>query len=180
MTLFAQAPATGLHNLFFGILPPSEVGGRILSEAEPHVVRGKLVQPERVHITLLSLVVQGRIPPGLVQQAADMAAAVRACPFRVMFRYVATGPKSTVLTPDEPLDRLRMLREQLGFTLRRGGLDIRLQGRFAPHVTAAYGGQAQPERMIDPIVWTVDDFVLIDSHVGETRHEIVGRWPLRG
>ena len=33
-------------------------------------------------------------------------------------------------------------------------------------------------RAIDPIKWQVEELVLVLSHVGETRHDIVSRWDL--
>jgi 2'-5' RNA ligase len=33
---------------------------------------------------------------------------------------------------------------------------------------------------IAPVGWDAEEFVLIHSHLGKTRHEVVGRWPLRG
>lgn len=48
---------------------------------------------------------------------------------------------------------------------------------FAPHVTMAYGERV-PEFPVDPITWTVDEFVLIDSWVGQSKHVALGRWPL--
>jgi hypothetical protein len=31
---------------------------------------------------------------------------------------------------------------------------------------------------IEPIAWTVADFVLIHSELGKTAHHHIGRWPL--
>ena len=31
---------------------------------------------------------------------------------------------------------------------------------------------------IEPLEWRVDEPLLIDSHVGKSVHEVLGRWPL--
>jgi 2'-5' RNA ligase len=31
---------------------------------------------------------------------------------------------------------------------------------------------------VEPVEWDVDEIVLIHSHLGQTRHDILARWPL--
>ncbi len=45
------------------------------------------------------------------------------------------------------------------------------------HITLHVLGEYE-EHPIEPIRWTAREFVLINSHVGKTYHEHVGRWPL--
>jgi len=176
----ARAPQT-LHNLFFAFLPPPEVATRILGQVADYDISGDTMLSDRLHITILSLVCYGAIPAGLIDQAAEAAANVRAEPFPVKFERLIAAQKSAFLAPGESLDALRMFREKLGFTLMCDGVDLKLVGRFSPHVTVAYQpAQHFNEELPDPVIWTADEFVLIDSHVGETRHDIVGRWRLRG
>ena len=134
---------------------------------------------DRLHITTLSLVVGDTLPEGLAQEAAEIAATIRMPAFRVIFDRLVGGNRSALLLPSEPLEALRMFRERLGFALMRAGIAFRQSGGFTPHVTLLYGGQPMPEQEIEPISWLAQDFVLIDSLVGETRHIEVGRWPLR-
>jgi 2'-5' RNA ligase len=35
-----------------------------------------------------------------------------------------------------------------------------------------------PPEAFEPIGWTAREFVLLDSVLGEGRHEMLGRWPL--
>jgi 2'-5' RNA ligase len=51
---------------------------------------------------------------------------------------------------------------------------------FVPHVTLFYAPFTLPPRMIEPVTFTVREFCLIHSIVGETRYEQLGTWPLRG
>lgn len=179
----STAPASnvvpGLHNLFFAIRPPEDKVREIVDLTAALKIGGTPLRPDRLHISLLALVIDDDLPTGLVDEAAEIAEAVRMPPLHVIFDRVAGGSKSAVLLPSEPLGALRMLRERLGFALIRAGVDVRLDRRFSPHVTLLYGGQPMPEKEIEPITWIVDEFVLIDSHIGLTHHETVGRWPLK-
>ena len=46
-------------------------------------------------------------------------------------------------------------------------------------MTVAYRNGSSSTQPIDPVGWTVDELVLIDSHVGRSRHVVLGRWKLR-
>ena len=48
--------------------------------------------------------------------------------------------------------------------------------RAQPHVTLLYDARSVDEHPIQPIFWTVTEFVLIRSMKG---HDYLGRWPLR-
>lgn len=171
----------GAHNLFFAIRPPADKVREIMEVAASVKTRigGISLHPDRLHISLLALVQNGEVPPGLVEEAGEVAGSVRVQPMRVIFDRVVGGSNSALLRPSEPLELLRMFRERLGFALRNAGLDLHLDGRFSPHVTLLYGGQPMQEIEIEPITWTVEEFVLIDSHIGLTHHETAGRWPLK-
>jgi len=178
-TMLAQAPTAATHNLFFAVQPAAEERARIGDLIASLRIGGVPMRLDRLHITTLSLVIGDVLPDGLAQQAAEIAASVRMPAFRVIFDRLVGGNRSALLLPSEPLEALRMFRERLGFALTRAGIAFRLRGRFTPHVTLLYGGQPRPEIEIEPISWLVEDFVLIDSLVGETKHIELGRWPLR-
>ena len=48
-----------------------------------------------------------------------------------------------------------------------------------PHLTINYRGDGLGARKTDPINWTVNEVLLIESVVGKTTHVEHGRWPLR-
>lgn len=53
-------------------------------------------------------------------------------------------------------------------------------GALAPHVTLFYADDiALPCGPDEAVEWHVDEFVLIRSHVGKHRHDVIGRWSLR-
>jgi 2'-5' RNA ligase len=65
----------------------------------------------------------------------------------------------------------------LGIALANAGLSIK-DRKPTPHMTLAYKCRAVLETPIAPIVWTARDLVLIDSHVGKHRHDVLGHWTL--
>jgi 2'-5' RNA ligase len=169
-----------LHNLFFAVRPPEDEARRILELGVSLPLGGKPLRADRLHISLLALVWNDLVPEGLIEEASDAAQTVVMPPVRVVFDRAVGASKSALLRASEPLEALAILRERLGFALKRAGVDFVLSERFAPHVTLLYGGRPMPEIEIDPITWVADEFVLIDSHIGLTHHETVGRWPLKG
>jgi 2'-5' RNA ligase len=181
-TMLAQTPVGPVparHNLFFAVRPAAEERARIGDLIGGLRIGGVPMRLDRLHITTLSLVMNDIMPDGLAQEAAEIAASIRMPSFRVIFDRLAGGNRSALLLPSEPLEALRMFRERLGFALMRAGIAFEQGGRFSPHVTLLYGGQPMPEIEIEPISWLVEDFVLIDSFIGETKHVEIGRWPLR-
>jgi 2'-5' RNA ligase len=78
--------------------------------------------------------------------------------------------------PDADLDRLRSLRRTLGVAIAGKGCRYLAKKDFTPHVTLLYAERNVEECPIEPICWTVNEFVLIHSMHGHVR---LARWPLR-
>jgi hypothetical protein len=52
---------------------------------------------------------------------------------------------------------------------------------YLPHVTLLRGHAVDAvQESIVPIGWNAREFVLIRSFFGQSRHEVMGRWPLQG
>jgi RNA 2',3'-cyclic 3'-phosphodiesterase len=59
------------------------------------------------------------------------------------------------------------------------GLQVSGVSSFLPHVTLLKGNAVDAiEESITSIHWHVHEFVLIRSFFGQSRHEVIGRWPL--
>ena len=69
------------------------------------------------------------------------------------------------------------LQHALGTALAKAGLAARPS---APHLTLLYDACRVDEQAIDPVGWTVREFVLVHSLLGQTTYIPLGRWPLRG
>jgi RNA 2',3'-cyclic 3'-phosphodiesterase len=175
--------------LFFGLMPDVSVPPHIARTAQQlrteHHLTGKPLTPERFHITLFHLGDYHGLPAGLVQTAQTAAATVAAHPFDVVFDRAASfagrpGHNPLVLRGDSGLGELLAFQEKLGGALQRAGLGRQAGGPFTPHLTLLYDPQRLPEVAVEPVGWTVNEFVLVHSLLGQTRYIMLDRWPLRG
>jgi RNA 2',3'-cyclic 3'-phosphodiesterase len=80
-----------------------------------------------------------------------------------------------VLSGRHGLSLLQSLRQQMLEALERTGLRGWARKAFTPHLTLWYGESEIAEHPIEPIGWTVREFVLIHSLRGHTH---LARWPL--
>ncbi|XSC48210.1 2'-5' RNA ligase family protein [Bradyrhizobium sp. RDT10] len=102
-------------------------------------------------------------------------------PFEVSFDRTASfrgrsGNHPFVLIGEDGLCRLKSFRQMLGAALTRRGLRRAAHTNFTPHVTLLYDARHVDEHPIQPIFWTVTEFVLIHSMKG---HDYLARWPLQ-
>jgi 2'-5' RNA ligase len=54
----------------------------------------------------------------------------------------------------------------------------RRERAFVPHVTLLYDARNVTVQPVDPLGWTVREFVLVHSLLGQTRYRVLGRWTL--
>jgi 2'-5' RNA ligase len=106
---------------------------------------------------------------------------VRAAPFEMVFDRAITFNTASnpyVLRVSQDTDQnIRDFWRTLGMELSNVRPFRELP--FTPHMTLSYKGHNMAEHLIEPFRWTAREFVLINSHVGKTHHEHVGRWPLQ-
>jgi 2'-5' RNA ligase len=75
---------------------------------------------------------------------------------------------------------LTRFQQALGGALARAGLAHTPPDLYTPHLTLLYDPQQVPMRPVEPpIRWTVCDFVLVRSRIGQGFHEVLARWPLQ-
>ena len=168
--------------LFFAAVPGAAVAAQIHRRAAilkcAHKLRGRLIEPECLHVTLFFL---GSLPEQCLRMACEAAADVRIEPFEVSFDRSLTfrgkpGNHPFVLVGDDGVRQLTLFRTMLGAAMTRKGLRRRANTNFTPHVTLLYDAHRVEEYPIEPISWTVNEFVLIRSING---HIHLARWPLR-
>ena len=75
--------------------------------------------------------------------------------------------------------RLPMERE-LSAALRRAGLDWLHKAAVTPHITLMRGPTAVDDQTVKSFRWTVGEFALVNSLVGQGSYVELGRWPLQG
>jgi 2'-5' RNA ligase len=168
--------------LFLAALPDGDTAARIHKLAgvlkRAHKFSGRLTEPERLHVSLFFL---GSSPPEQDVRAACAAAAdMRMEPFEILFDRTASfrgkrGSRPFVLVGDIGLQQLESFRRVLGDAMLRRGLRRVANTNFTPHVTLLYDARGVEEYPIEPISWTVREFVLIRSLGG---HDCLARWQL--
>lgn len=175
--------------LFLGIFPEAALAPRFTRTAEGlrsrHALRGSPLQPDRFHVTLFHLGDYVGLPEATVRAAAEAAGTVTARPFEAVFDRVGSftgkpGKLPLVLRGGAGVEALMEFQQNLGTALKRAGLGRHVDARFVPHVTLLYDAKVVAEEPVEPIGWTVNEFVLIHSLLGQTRHLPLARWPLRG
>lgn len=177
-----------MHRLFFAVRPSAAaaadgaaLGERLLIELGS-AVRGRPVAAARLHVTAHWLGDHDELPEKLVSLAASAAALVQSGPFGVLFDRLGIIGDSTgcaiVLKSSDRLVALRAFQRELGAAMQKVGLDSFVRRRFNPHMTLLYAAQTIEERICAPIRWSVEEFVLIDSLVRRSTHNILCRWPL--
>jgi RNA 2',3'-cyclic 3'-phosphodiesterase len=168
--------------IFLAAVPDAATAERIHRLASvlkrAHKFDGKLIAPERLHISLFSL---NGLPDRQLRSACEAATELRTEPFEVSFDRTVSfrgrpGNRPLVLIGENGLRRLEAFRQMLGAALTRRGLRRAASTNFTPHVTLLYGARSVDEHPIQPIFWTVTEFVLIHSMKG---HDYLARWPLR-
>jgi 2'-5' RNA ligase len=171
-----------LDGLFFSIFPDHAAAVRIANTAEhfrrAHGLKGSPLLTDRFHVTVQGLGNYDGLPRSLVAKAIEAGAAVTSTPFEVAFDRVTSfaGSDVLVLCGGDGVDGIVMFHHALGVAMRKSGLSAGSQ--FTPHITLLYDGCRIEEQFIEPIRWTVRDFVLVHSLRGRTKHIPLERWRL--
>ena len=80
-----------------------------------------------------------------------------------------------VITGGEGVEGLARFQQDLKITMMKAGVGVRHASRFTTHLTIMYTDPID-EFSIQPISWKVNEFVLVDSLVGQSKHVLLGRW----
>lgn len=179
--LLGGAPSlANLRRLFFALLPPDDLRERI-AQAATEVERiqpsgGRLLNPDRYHLTLRFLGDFDPLPPSLPGAARAAGDAVLLRRFQWVLDHAGSFGGNGVRWLGGPAcDGLQALWSDLGDALARQGIRVFRQG-FAPHLTIARNARSPlGHTPIDPISWVVDGFALVESRPGRP-YEILQRW----
>lgn len=168
--------------LFLAILPDAATAERIHQLASAlkraHRFDGRLIAADRLHVSLFALT---GLPDHQISAVCEAATNSQTAPFEVSFDRTVSfrggpGNRPFVLIGEESLRRLQSFRQMLAAALTRRGLRRLANTNFMPHVTLLYDAQSADEYPIEPVAWTVAEFVLVHSLKG---HQHVARWRLR-
>jgi 2'-5' RNA ligase len=171
-----------LDGLFFSIFPDQVAAVRIANTAEhfrrAYGLKGVPLWTDRFHVTVQGLGSYDGLPRSVVAKAIEAGAAVTSRPFEVAFDRVTSfaGSDALVLRGGDGVYGIVMFHHDLGVAMRKSGLSAGSQ--ITPHITLLYERRRVEEQFIEPIRWTVRDFVLVHSWRGRTMHIPLERWRL--
>lgn len=174
--------------LFFAVMPDEDAAIQIergaLELRNEHGLRGKLLGARRFHVTLCEIGHYDGVPRGLVAKAAEAAQFVEMPPFEVVFdramSFQRRARKRPFVLLGGEVSQLLTLQQSLVEGMKRYRLGRRAGACYMPHVTMLYDFDIVLERSVQPVGWTVREFVLIHSLQGKTQYVLLGQWPLRG
>lgn len=171
-------PVRVSHRLFFALRPPIVLARQIAHAASWFETEGTPIAAERLHITMFILDDRFDLPAALVAALTDVGDRIAAAPICIMLDRVGGGERSIALRPGRRIAALDALHRQLGEHGRAVGIEPRADTAFSPHMTLGYRDGRPFGMAVPPIAWTARELMLIHSHLGRTRHEVLGRWPL--
>jgi 2'-5' RNA ligase len=170
------------HRVFFALQPDfsgAEHAHAVAAwqQRKGHV--GGAIRPRNtLHVTLAQVGrAMGAPPQGLVDLARRAALAVRMRPFVVALdrlQYWQNGEGLLVLTGGEGVAGVEMLHDEIAAALGRKA------GAFTAHMSLIWGARETAVSAAPPVRWRASEFVLIHSIQGQTRHDVVERFPLVG
>ncbi|AXF20967.1 2'-5' RNA ligase [Burkholderia pyrrocinia] len=180
---FDTPPPVPVHRFFFAVMPDPATAVRIAGIAKSmQLEQDSPLSTERLHVTLGSLGDFAYVPGATLARARAVADRVAVRSFSVRFDKIVSfngrpGHQPLVLMGQADLEDLIDFRRQLRDALKRVGVRV-FPSSFTPHVTLLYGARRPDEYRIEPITWTVCEFVLIDSWLNRSHYDVLGRWPL--
>lgn len=163
---------------FLALRPPRLAAREIGFWRDSFLFGGRPVADERLHLTLFMLGDFERVPHDLLvrTKAALAEAELPAC--RIVLDLLTGGHGSALLAPSERLHGLRRLQAGLAALLAAHDIAPAPWWRFSAHVTLLYDHGYAGQCPIDPVSWTADEIVLVESRVGESRHLTLAEAPL--
>lgn len=173
-------------DLFFAIYLDAIVAIRVVKLARAlcnqFQLSGRLRPKEILHVTLVPVGISALLPREAFSVLGQAAALVDQAAFKVIFDHVVSFKNgdncALVLRCSDGVSTLKDLRKSLHAAL--AGVGFRAPSSFTPHVTLAYcRGSISETALVDPVVLTVREFVLVQSLHGKGVHIPLARWPLR-
>jgi 2'-5' RNA ligase len=145
---------------------------------------GRRLLTDRFHVTLFDLGEYLELPDELVVRVCRAMATIICPPVEMTFDRLQTFKrrsfdKPLVLVGGDGLSDVCRLHQMIAQALVEAGLKI-AKPSFTPHITLLYDPRTIMPRAIDPVRWTMTEFVLVDSLRGQTKHVPLARWQLRG
>lgn len=178
------------HRIFFAVFPDAaardDVVARRQSFAQRLGLQGRLSASERLHVTLIHVGDFAERPEAEIDRFVRAAAAIDLPPVTIAFDRVSSfrgrpGHRPCILL-GHPTGTAAVcaLQSRLHQALVREGWRPKGHEAFTPHLTLLYSDAPVADEGFGPVSWVANEFVLVDSLIGQGRYEVLARWPLRG
>lgn len=174
------------YRLFLALLPDEDMRAVLARAAVgagvPRDSQLRPVNPRRYHATLHFLGEYPAPQPDLAAAVERAAGSVHGMAFDWTLdrlRSFHGGRPPRVLCGSVLPEALQRLWLQWRERLLQEVPDIKLDGRFVPHVTLAYGRVVLPEMAVLPLRWPVRELALLESRPGHPDYRMLASWPLR-
>jgi RNA 2',3'-cyclic 3'-phosphodiesterase len=167
------------HRLFFALMPPAGLLDE-LAQLRELTTQGKPEADNRLHITMFLFDYAPDFDANKVEQISAALDGQTLPTCRVLFEHLMRGKGAMLLLPNERLEEVFRLQARLAELLAMHGLQSASGWKFNPHMTLRRGKSEGKKLVIDPVSWTAQDIVLLDSHIGLTHYEEIARWRLEG
>jgi 2'-5' RNA ligase len=154
---------------------------RIRSTCQKYGFTGTPYAAGRLHLSLLGF---GEHHEELAAAVSQVAATIRFPPFEVRLDKALSfrhhPPRCPfVLTSEQGVNEVRVFFQVLHKRFYGDVPGSTKSSAFIPHLTLLWDQKMIPSHALErPLSWTAHDFVLVRSYQGESRYDILGRWPL--
>jgi RNA 2',3'-cyclic 3'-phosphodiesterase len=172
--------AAALYRLFFALKPPVTVARQTDHLAEKLGGGERRIRLEHQHMTLAVTADYVEYPYAVIKALLRAGTGVEAEPFDMRLDQLSFSNRSVALRPSRSVPLLNQLQRSIADAMWRAGVALRPGWSFSPHQTLFYRDGPPSQQSIDGFSWSLDRFVLVCSHVGRTRHDILGTWTLKG
>lgn len=160
-------------------MPPLDLRGE-LALLRGLTRQGKPEADNRLHVTMLLFDHTPDFDSKKVEQISEALDRQTLPTCRVLFEQLVRGKGTTLLLPNERLDGVFGLQARLAELLELKDLHASSDWKFNPHMTLRRGAAQGDTLAVDPVSWTAQEIVLLDSHIGLTHYEEIARWRLEG
>lgn len=175
----AQPALPQCVRFFFAIRPDEATALRIDTFAAAQVPDGRRLKLDHQHVTLALTADFKEYPDAVVAQLLLAGGEVKAEAFDLTLDRLSANRRVAVLCPEQVIQSLYALQRAIVTAMARHDVPMRDRWRFSPHQALCYRKGDPFIRPVEGFCWRAGEFVLVQSLVGLSRHEVIGRWPLR-
>jgi 2'-5' RNA ligase len=174
-----EPPPKLTDRIFFAIAPDApaiaDIGALTATLKAQHGMQGRPIADAKLHCTLCNLGDFAGMPDALIARASQAATQVAGAtpPFVASFDTAQTfvnraRNRPFVLTGGDGVTGVAALYRHLNSALHKAGIPGN-PASYTPHVTLLYDDMTVPPQGVTPVEWSVREFVLLHSHIGQAR-----------